>query len=48
MAQFSEFFWSRASAERAAVRLNAKGYNCRVRYAMRADGHHDWLMEAFA
>jgi hypothetical protein len=44
-----EWFWSQSSAQRAANRLEASGiYKCRVRYTMDADGHHDWLLEAFA
>lgn len=45
-AAFKEWFWSKASAERAAARLAARGYETKVRYAMRADGTHDWLLEA--
>jgi len=43
---FSEWFWSQASAQRAADRMSRKGYSCAVRYAMRADGRCGWLMEA--
>jgi hypothetical protein len=46
--QFSEWFWSKASAQAAAARLEKKGYSCKVRYAMDADGRHDWLVEAYA
>lgn len=45
--QFSEWFWSEASAKNAAERLEAKGYRTQVRYAMRADwSSWDWLLEA--
>ena len=43
---FKEWFWSEASANKAADRLKAKGYKTRVRYTMRADMSHDWLVEA--
>ena len=43
----AEWFWSEASANSAATRLQAKGYTTSVRYAMRANGSHDWLLEAF-
>jgi hypothetical protein len=43
---FSEWFWSEASARRAAARLEKLGYKTTVRYAMAADGRHDWLVEA--
>lgn len=42
-----EWFWSKASAYAAARRLEAKGYAVRVRYAMSADGQHDWIVEVF-
>jgi hypothetical protein len=44
---FSEWFWSEASANTAAARIAKKGYKTRVSYAMRADGRHDWIVEAF-
>lgn len=47
---YSEWFWSKASAERHAANLARKHpgvYNCKIRYAMRADGSHDWLVEVF-
>lgn len=44
---FSEWFWSESSANAAASRIAKKGYVTKVRYAMRADGSHDWLVEAF-
>lgn len=43
---FSEWFWSEQSANEAAKRLRAKGYATTVSYAMRANGGHDWLLEA--
>lgn len=46
--QHKEWFWSQASAQKAASRLEAKGYSCTVKYAMAADGRHDWLLEARA
>ena len=46
--QFSEWFWSKGSAQEAAARLEKKGYSCKVRYTMAADGRHDWLVEAYA
>lgn len=47
MKLFSEWFWSEASANAAAKRLQIKGYRTNVRYAMRANGTHDWLVEAY-
>lgn len=44
----SEWFWSRESANTAAIRMQNKGYAAYVRYAMRANGQHDWLLEVFA
>lgn len=44
---FSEWFWSESSAKASAARMAKKGYKTCVRYAMRADGSHDWLVEAF-
>lgn len=44
----SEWFWSEQSAKGAATRMEKKGYSTNVRYAMRADGSHDWLLEVFA
>lgn len=43
----SEWFWSEASANKAAIRLQGKGYQTSVRYAMAADGSHDWLLEVY-
>jgi hypothetical protein len=41
-----EFFWSKASAEKAGYRLQKRhNYSFSVRYAMRADMSHDWLLE---
>lgn len=48
---YSEWFWSEASARGAAERAAKKiGGNARAnwRYAMRADGRHDWIAEVFA
>lgn len=45
--QFSEWFWSEKSAKCAADRLVKKGYKCEVKYAMAADGRHDWLLIAY-
>jgi hypothetical protein len=44
---FSEWFRSEGSANSAARRLRDMGYDAVVRYAMRADGRNDWLVEAF-
>lgn len=45
---FSEWFWSKASAAAAAARLEKRhGYKTSVKYAMRANGSHDWLLEVF-
>lgn len=44
---FSEWFWSEQSAKAAGRRMEAKGYKFSTRYAMRADGSHDWLLEVF-
>lgn len=46
--QHKEWFWSEDSAKRAAKRLERKGCSVNVRYAMSADGRHDWLLEVFA
>lgn len=45
---FSEWFWSKASAEACAARLRTMGFEARARYAMAADGDNGWLAEAFA
>ncbi|AJW93629.1 hypothetical protein BM43_7601 (plasmid) [Burkholderia gladioli] len=46
---YSEWFWSEASARGAAERAAKKvGGVPRWRYAMRADGRHDWIAEVFA
>lgn len=47
MKTLSEWFWSESSANKAAQRLARKGYRTVVRYAMHADGSHDWLLEVF-
>lgn len=44
---FSEWFWSEHAANRAAERLEKKGYICKVRYAMDASGRSDWLLTAY-
>ncbi len=44
---FYEWFWSETSANNAAKRIRAKGYQTKVTHAMRADGRHDWLVEAY-
>ncbi len=45
----SEWFWSRASAQEAAARINRRhgsdGFRASVRYAMAADGRAGWLLE---
>lgn len=41
---FKEWFWSKASAQAAAARMERKGFTASVRYAMRANGSHDWLL----
>lgn len=46
MSDFTEYFWSRRSAERAAARLSKQGYTSEVSFARRADGSHDWLVTA--
>lgn len=43
----SEWFWSEKSASKAAARLGRNGYKTNVRYAMRAKGSHDWLLEVY-
>lgn len=46
---YSEWFWSEASARGAAERAAKKVCGiARWRYAMRADGRHDWIAEVFA
>jgi hypothetical protein len=49
---YTEWFWSQASAAAARDRLvrkhGADGFTARIRYAMAADGRHDWLLEVFA
>jgi hypothetical protein len=44
----SEWFWSEGSANKAAERMQKKGYRTNVNYAMDASGRHDWLLEVFA
>lgn len=44
---FAEWFCSKASAERAASRLAAKGYTTKISHALDADGRRDWHVEAF-
>lgn len=51
MKLYSEWFWSESSARAAAERAATKiGGNARAtwRYAMRANGAHDWIAEVFA
>lgn len=43
---FSEWYGSRACAERAAAVLRRMGYDTKVSYEMRADGSHDWRCAA--
>jgi hypothetical protein len=46
---YSEFFWSRKSAERAGERLKARhGFSYSVRFSRRADLGHDWLLTVTA
>ena len=44
---FSEWFWSEEMANKAARRLEREGYKTSVAYEMRADGSHDWLLQAY-
>ena len=47
MLVFTEFFWSQASADKAAARMRRKGYETKVRFALRGNGRSDWLLEVF-
>ncbi len=46
--QFSEWFWSEASALQAAKRFEKHGYTTQVAFAMRADGSSDWIVRCYA
>lgn len=44
----TEFFSSKAEAKAAGKKLVSKGFSFNIRWAMRADGSHDWLLEVLA
>lgn len=42
-----EVFWSESSAKSAGERLVKKGYTYIVKYAMLANGAHEWILEVY-